>query len=161
MQVWFANVWLSLPGERWRDITDTLPTGSPPTLAWEKGIGALQFSVGLYSGGPRPNIDTKALERLLYYFEEAQGFERISQANPWQNDRILGLSCDYSNDSQSIRVWYCTDGGNIAFITFVTGQISAEVQNQELFEADLIVRSLRFKEITPAPPSQEHAPPLQ
>ena len=50
----FADLSLKL-SEGWYDITHDLPDGSPCTLAKDDGVGALQFSVARYSGGPRPS----------------------------------------------------------------------------------------------------------
>ena len=51
----------------WADITDEVEADDPPyTLAHTDGVGALQFSVALYEGGPVPNptpVDLRAMVR--------------------------------------------------------------------------------------------------
>ncbi|MDZ4289278.1 MAG: hypothetical protein U0984_15035 [Prosthecobacter sp.] len=143
-RVTFANVGLLLPAQ-WVNITDTLPEGSPPTLAVETGFGALQFSVANYVSGADPTIDGKALEHLLYQFEDSHDFNRSASPVTWGNGSVFGLFCDYPQDDQFIRVWYCSDGRNTAFVTYVADPLaSSDSIRQELTEADSIVRSLQF-----------------
>lgn len=142
-KVQFAGVLLELEGD-WRDITDTLPAGAPPTLALEEGIGALQFTVGRYQSGKIPDIGMKALERLLYHFEDAQDLERENEANAFRTDLCLGISCEYNRPTGFIRVWYLTDGKNIAFVPYTSEDDGSEAFAIELEQASSIAKSLEF-----------------
>lgn len=141
----FSDVLIEVPSH-WRDITETLPRGTPPTLASESGNGALQFSVGLYRGGVVPVIDQQSLRRLLYHFEDTQGFERQMHVQDWKTTFVFGITCDYRFEDSFVRVWYCSDGANVALLTFLTDPITVPALNAELEEVDAIARSLRFKD---------------
>ena len=140
----FADVLIEIPAH-WLDITDTLPEGTPPTLAVENGIGALQFSVGLYASGPAPKMNRKSLERFLYHLEDARGVERQMNARDWGNAFVFGITCDYTLKDSFVRVWYCSNGPNVALVTFFTHPITTPSLYAELLEADAIACSLRFK----------------
>jgi hypothetical protein len=142
-KVQFAGILLELEGD-WRDITDTLPAGAPPTLALEKGIGALQFSVAKYSEGKPPHIQISHLERFLYYFEDAQGFERNCKATQFDGKDTFGISCEYDLPSSFIRVWYVSDGMNLAFLTYTSTNDQSEVFQSELRQATVIAESVQF-----------------
>lgn len=140
----FANVFIEIPNH-WKDITDTLPEGAPPTLAAENGVGALQLSGGDYRGGVLPDINQRSLKRLLYYFEDAQGFERQMKVEDWKTTFVFGITSDYQLADGFVRVWYCSDGKNVALLTFYTDPITTPALNAELEEVDAIARSLKFK----------------
>ncbi|MCB1275365.1 hypothetical protein [Prosthecobacter sp.] len=142
-KVQFAGVLLKLEGD-WRDITDTLPAGTPPTLALEDGIGALQFTVGHYQSGETPGIGLKALERLLYHFEDAQNLERETEASAFRTGLCFGISCEYNPPTGFIRVWYVTDGKNIAFVTYTSEDDRSQAFAIELKQASSIATSVEF-----------------
>jgi hypothetical protein len=146
-RVTFEDLSLHAP-QRWRDITDTLAPGTPPTLALEDGIGALQISVGLYMAGKDPHIDAKTLERLLYEFEDTHGFPRVTPAAAWQGEsnHIFGITCNYPSESEFIRIWYASDSRNIAFLTYVAAPLGRnDFIDDELEEAHGIACSLSFE----------------
>jgi hypothetical protein len=143
LRVKFASVFLRLEGD-WRDITDTLPAGTPPTLALEDGLGALQFTVGRYQSGKILDIGLKALERLLYHFEDAQDLERENEAHAFRTEFCLGISCEYNRPTGFIRVWYMTDGKNIAFVTYTSEDDWSEAFAIELEQVSSIAESLEF-----------------
>jgi len=142
-KVQFAGVLLELEGD-WRDITDTLPAGTPPTLALENGIGALQFSVALYNKGKPPDMQNSHLERFLYFFEDAQSFERKSKTIQFEGKDTFGLSCEYDLPSSFIIVWYVSDGMNLAFLTYTSVNDQSEAFQCELGQATAIAESVQF-----------------
>ena len=142
-KVQFAGVLLELEGD-WRDITDTLPDGTPPTLARETGLGALQFSVAKYNKGKLPDIQRPHLERFLYYFEDAQGFERKCKTTQFDGKGTFGISCEYDLPSSFIRVWYVSDGMNLAFLTYTSTNDHSEAFQSELRQATVIAKSVQF-----------------
>ncbi|MES2505815.1 MAG: hypothetical protein V4599_03875 [Verrucomicrobiota bacterium] len=115
-------------------------------MAVEDGIGALQFSVGLYVEGQTPDISQKTLEHLLYHFEDAQGFERHQNALTWQSNFVFGITCDYVDQEGFVRVWHCSNGADITMITFVVDSLTTPEAVIELDQADHIVKSLKFKD---------------
>ncbi|HBJ85974.1 MAG TPA: hypothetical protein DDZ88_19325 [Verrucomicrobiales bacterium] len=139
----FAGVQLDLESD-WCDITDTLPVGTTPTLALEGGIGALQFSIAQYSRGKPTNIERVHLEQLLYYFEDAQDLGRVHEVIQFHGDGTFGISCDYDQPSEFIRVWYVTDGMSIAFVTYTSTNDQSEAFQSELGQATAIAESVQF-----------------
>jgi hypothetical protein len=144
-QVVFAGLFVSLP-PGWLDVTDTLPNEAPPTLAKEFGYGALQFSVARYSSGDDPCIDMLTLEQLIYQFEDNQDLERKMPLITWRTRSAFGVATDYLKSDEFIRVWYCSDGWNLAFVTYTVAHAeSLIIASCELLEADRIVRSIQFE----------------
>lgn len=63
---------VALPG--WEDITDAVEADDPPfSLARGDGVGALQFSVALYTSGPVPDPSPADLEEMVATFAESRG----------------------------------------------------------------------------------------
>jgi hypothetical protein len=58
--------------EDWCDIAGDLAPGSPPALAREDGVGAIQFSVAKYKSGAKPSITESDLKRMLSELLEAK-----------------------------------------------------------------------------------------
>lgn len=138
----FAEVYLHLP-DGWVDTTHELPPGSPHTLVREGGFGALQFTVGICKPGVQPNMTRTELERLLCHFEDAQNFGRKEKGVAFEEGKSFGISCDYHHEAQFVRVWYVTNGMDIAFITYLSDQLNPLCED-ELGEATAIAESVEF-----------------
>ena len=137
----FANVRISLPSG-WTDISDELPEGTPPTLAKQDGIGALQFSVARYRTGVRPEIGPESLDALLREFAETRMLGAAADVERGKStSHYVGAS--FSRGGDLVRAWYATNGSDVALVTYVAeaGGRDAEV---ELAEAGGIVRSIDF-----------------
>jgi hypothetical protein len=53
----------------WRDVSDEVEADDPPcTLAHQDGVGALQFSIGLYMSGRIPNPAPLELREMVKDF---------------------------------------------------------------------------------------------
>lgn len=142
-RVSFSGVSLDLPPQ-WFDVSDDLPAGSPPTLS--KGaaaVGALQFSIGRYKSGPVPSIGLPELGRMLHEFFGAKNLGAPIDVRSW-NEGAVGTSGDHRTDDEFIRVWYISEGSNIALITFTCMEANSPSLTEELGEADRIARSVRF-----------------
>lgn len=137
----FAGVNLYLP-DQWVEITDTLPSGTPPTLAREDGYGALQFTIGIHESGKVPHFTRLELERLLYHFEDGHDFERQQKVVEFADGSSFGISCDYDREAEFVRVWYVTNGKEIAFITYLNSKMT--LSDEELGEATAIAESVEF-----------------
>ena len=141
MRVGFAGVAISLP-DGWYDITDSSADG-PSTLARSEGVGALQFSVAKYKSGVRPAVDQTALHLLLLNFGESRGLgipTNISEG-VGRSPFVVG---DFGSASELVRVWYVSNGLDVALVTYVTEQPFDTKVPEEIRSAQGIVESLEF-----------------
>ena len=136
----FGNLIITAPGP-WKDITDTVEGGAVPfTLAKSDGTGALQFSVARFRGGKIPNVTLRDLSELQNDFAQKKQLGRaFDEVN---SDGILRVSGGSYQTTQSyMRVWYCSDGINVALITYLAGRGK---EDNEPNECDAIVLEGRF-----------------
>jgi len=73
----------------WCDITEDLPDGSPLTIARPDGMGALQFSVARWIGGPEPRPSAADL-----------------------------AAATFTQDTATVRAWYISREGSFAKVTY-------------------------------------------
>ena len=130
------------PPSDWRDITTDLPDGSPPTLAKPNGVGAIQFSIARYQGRAAPHVDRVALQNLLENFCARHGFDCRPQAE--RHDNIQVVKCHAVMGGEQVAVWYVSDGADVVLATYVSQQAGSEEANDELREAETVIRSLKF-----------------
>jgi hypothetical protein len=139
----FAGMDITLPGG-WVDVTDDLAEGSPCTLAKsEDGIGALQFSVARYQSGPQPLFDLEKLRDLLNDFAQRHALGAPTNVHGEQGETFV-IRGDFRKGEEFIRVWYVTDGNDIAHVTYVASELQSPSLQSELREADAIVQSIRY-----------------
>lgn len=142
MRVSIAEVIVELPAG-WFDVTDDLPESSPVTLAKPDGVGAIQFSVAKYQGGLQPTIDDAALQSLLLTFGESRGLG--SPGNTHKGEGIHRfVSGDFDLMDELVRVWYVSNGQDVALVTYVTQQPKNQMVAGELCDASAIIESLEF-----------------
>lgn len=120
---------------------DTTAEEEPFTLSKESGTGALQFSVAKYREGARPAAGAVALDMLLGDFAESHSLSPLEDTFLERNAISLAGGTFSATAPLQGRAWYASDGWNIAKITFVW---EGKINEQELREAEHIVRSLRF-----------------
>lgn len=116
-------------------------TDWPLTLADPiDGVGALQLSVATYRAGPVPSIRLTTLLGLLEEF--SLGRELTCQTDLRQiSASNLLATANYRKGEDQVRVWYVSDGSNLALATYVCDW------DQQLTEAEIcdsIVASLEF-----------------
>jgi hypothetical protein len=139
----FAGVDVMLPGD-WVDVTDDLAEGSPYTLAKsESGIGALQFSVARYQSGPAPLFDLEKLRDLLNDFAKHHALGAPTNVHVEPGEPLV-IRSDFRRGNEFIRVWYVTNGNDIALVTYVAQESQSPSLQGELREAGAIVRSIRY-----------------
>jgi hypothetical protein len=126
----------------WVDISNDLPPGSPPTLAREIGVGAIQFSVSRCEGGPEPMIDETDLEDMLREFCEQNAIP-LSPGNIQTavSHAVGGVS---RSEDAVVGIWYLSDGQNVAMVSYFADATHAEAADQELADAEAIVRTTSF-----------------
>jgi len=132
----------------WDDYTDSAETDDPPfTLARDDGVGALQFSIGLYSRGRVPDPSPTDLWEMVESFgrtrELGAAREAVLESSPL---RLAAASFDIGEDF--LRVWYVSNGRDFGMITYVC---EAGREGLELGECESIVRSIEFGRTTSPP----------
>lgn len=146
MRYAFAGIVLDFPPE-WRDVTDDLPVGTPPTLArGDHAMGVLQFTIARYTGGKPPEYDSRVLISLARQFESAHALIPAGTIGGFVNPTFVtfGVFADYSQEGSSRRVWFVSDGEHLAFVTFTGVPGTSCEWARELWEADEMVRSIAF-----------------
>lgn len=137
----FADVLIELPAG-WVDVGEDMPEGAPPTLAKVDGVGALQFSVARYQSGANPNIHADDLDGLLREFARKSSLGDPSDVDHGEAaSRYIGAT--FVRGTDLTRVWYASNGSNIALVTYVADAGNAACL-AELTEAAEIVRSIDF-----------------
>ena len=129
--------------EPWSNVRDDLPEGSPLTLArGREGCGALQFSLALYRAGSDPHVTVGDLSELLAGFADRNGLGQATQQSSLDGP-VRYAAATFRLGEDSVRVWYCSDGRNVALVTYVAGSDEPGLR-REVSEADMILRSLSF-----------------
>jgi hypothetical protein len=125
----------------WYDVTDQVDAEDKPyTLTRPDGVGALQFTVGLYRRGKQPQLSSADLLENVEGFGRSQGFSEPFDQTTEDSTLTLAAASFHSRDD-FIRVWHVTDGRNLATITYVS-EFGAE--GSELGDCEEIVRSISF-----------------
>ena len=130
---------------RWEDLTSTLDQPDLPlTLANpDSGVGALQFSAGLYKSGKLPHFTKQDLFSLLDDFAVTERLETPFDRHAYPDcDCLIGES--FYRDGDFIRVWYFTDGKNIMLITYLCDWPVRELETEP---RETTVRSIRFNNV--------------
>lgn len=135
-----GNLQITTPVQ-WLDITDEIGEANPPfTLAKQDGAGVIQFSIAEYRSGKLPNVTLEALHELMADFAQSrelgQGYTFAQSRQPL----VTASSFDFANTF--LRVWYCSDGQNIALVTY---NCESGQQQAELPDCESIVLNLRFE----------------
>jgi hypothetical protein len=112
-----ANVRVTHP-DIWSDISADVEGGTP-TLA--------------------PSVGPD-LESMLREFGETRKGAEPANVLAWSTRKLIGVSGDFREDDELLRVWYVSDTSNVVFVTYVTFEVSLD----ELSAADAIVRSIEF-----------------
>ena len=137
----FLGVTVDAP-PTWRDITDELHGEDPPVTLADAGddVGALQFSVARYGSGPVPNPSPAELLDMAEELGTGHGLshphERVTEGGALR----LG-AVSYRDADEFFRIWYVSDGRNIAKVTYVCPW---DLRTKQREECETIVRSLRF-----------------
>ena len=128
----------------WLDIThDIKGEGVPFTLAREDGVGALQFSTAAYHAGQLPRVTVNTLRELLLDFALSREFGKgVNLETREQPLLVCGQS--YYPGTQFVRVWYCSNGRDIALVTYTCEK---GFEQAELPDCEKMVLELRFDEI--------------
>src|SRR5439155_17394908 len=103
----------------WVDITSDVETSNTPfTLARSDGVGAIQFSTAEFVGGKLPNITLNDLGELLVGFAASKrlgvGYDPMATHQP-----VLIIARSFDFGPKFLRVWYCSNGRDIALVTYV------------------------------------------
>ena len=136
-----GNLVINTPPE-WKDIIETVnDAGAPFTMAKDGGIGAIQFSVAEYRGGELPLFTLSDLSDMRHEFATGRGFSKAFDESTSEG-KISASGGSYHADQDLVRVWYCSNGMDIALVTYVSDW---DGRNNESKECDDIVSRLEFR----------------
>ena len=127
--------------ENWEDVSEELGDEDLVTFAQLDGKGALQVSLAVYRAGGLPKIGHLDLEELRDDFARRQGLGSPIDTSTAETD-LLVAEASYHSDSDLVRVWYVTDGANVALLTYVCAW---EFRREEAAASEAIVRSFKFR----------------
>jgi len=130
------------PGSPWSDVTYELAgKGAPLTLAKDDGVGALQITEAQFVSGAAPNADPPTLLSMLREFGESAALGQATDMNVEAGPPIVAAA-SFAGDAY-VRVWYLSDGENIALATY-TCPLENAARSGEVAECEAIVRTVRF-----------------
>ncbi len=141
MQVEFHGLTFDLP-QGWLDVTDDLEAASPPTLAREDGVGAIQFSVGRYAGGADPRIGPDDVLGLLREFCTRNGIR--GSPDLIGNSALIGALASSTVREDFVAVWQLSNGRDVVLMTYLC-DAAAVGRERELLDAQRIALSLQFQ----------------
>lgn len=138
----FGDLLVEAPAD-WCDTTDGLRGPHHPfTLTkCEDGVGALQFSIAAYRGGPLPNPTPSDLLEMVEEFGARKGLGDLSEEVS-RDGMPMVAAASYYHGEDYVRVWYVSDGSNFALTTYLC---KWEYRELEIGECEKIVNSLKFK----------------
>jgi len=137
----FGGIKVDVP-TGWADFTSQVEGVDPPfTLAdLTVDIGALQFSIAIFTGGPVPNPTPEELLAMARELGERHFFSDPHDLVTESNGLRLG-AVSYRMASGFVRIWYVSDGQNFAKITY---NCNWEDRFKQQDQCEAIVRSVRF-----------------
>ncbi|WP_131282094.1 hypothetical protein [Blastopirellula marina] len=125
----------------WSDFTEEVEAEDPLyTLAHEDGVGALQFSLALYTAGRVPDPSPAELLDMVKEFGQKKRLGKATALVSESGPPVLAAG-SFAWDEDFLRVWQVSDGRNFAFITYTCERQDA---GQELATCEQIVRSIEF-----------------
>jgi hypothetical protein len=130
-----------LAPDGWEDVTHSLDIDDPPiTLARSDGVGALQFSIAVYSCGERPDPSPNELLGMVEELGQSRGLGK-PEAVLTRSGPLRLAAGSFLSDDDFVRAWYVSDGLSIALVTYVC---EAGAQTEKLADCEQIVSSLAF-----------------
>lgn len=124
----------------WADMSEE---GGPWTLVrqTEDATGALQISVALFESGREPGVTVEHLDEMLRESAATHRLGEMFDGCKSEGQLLIAAGSFHSEDAFFFRVWYASDGRNIAFVTFTTRTGS---ENNELKDCEAMVASIEF-----------------
>jgi hypothetical protein len=139
-EIRFAAFTVAAP-DGWEDITGSLGLENPPiTLARTGGVGALQFSIAIYSGGERPDPSPEELLEMVHEFGQSRGLGTPGAVRTRSGQLRMAMG-NFVSDENFVRAWYVSDGLSFALVTYVC---EAGRETEELADCEQIIGSLTF-----------------
>jgi hypothetical protein len=131
------------PNSPWSEVTAELADDDAPlTLAKSDGIGVLQIAEAKYDSGSLPESNAQTLDSMLRDFGESAALGQARDMHVEAGPPIVAAA-SFLGDA-FVRVWYLSDGTNIALATY-TCALENAVGNREVPECETIVRAVRFE----------------
>jgi hypothetical protein len=140
MKFKIGNLQIAAP-PGWLDVTNEIgEVKAPFTLARSDGVGAIQFSIAEYKSGRLPRITVYSLQELMEDFVRLHEVGRRAAVES-RTEPLLCYAESFEVGSQFLRVWYCSNGRDVAFVTYVCERGAKQT---ELPDCEIIVRNLEF-----------------
>lgn len=141
-EIELGGVELLVP-ERWYDMTGEVDSPDAPyTLADSAvDIGALQFSFAFHEEGPLPLPSEQDLLEMARELGEQQALGTPDEEATFSEGALRGAGVSFHCDEYFIRVWYVSDGKNIAKVSYTCEWGQQGIQRPTCED---IVRSMRF-----------------
>jgi hypothetical protein len=121
---------------------ETTEEDGPLTLVRqsEDATGSLQFSVALYESGREPEVTMGHLTKMLREAGVTHGLGEVSDEKNGAG-RLLSAAGSFHSEGSFYRIWYVSDGRNVAFVTYNTPQ---GTEGKELPDCEAMVASIEF-----------------
>jgi hypothetical protein len=128
---------LELP-HGWKDLTEK--GKGPITFGRPEGAGVLQFSAGIYRSGRLPEVSLADLREMLSDFSTKRQLG-IGADIRVREEPLRSVGMSFSVQGRFLRVWYVSDGVNVALVTY---NCRLGEEGDEVAECESIVDSIRF-----------------
>jgi hypothetical protein len=126
----------------WLDVTDEIGAKNAPfTLTKNDGFGALQFTAATFKDGVKPKIIPGDLQKLLADFASSRELRKGYDPKEYTQRGGFTAARSFTTDSQFVRVWYCSNGQDIALVTYVCQK---EYEKKELRECEKMIADLAW-----------------
>jgi hypothetical protein len=140
-QINLGGLTLTIPAD-WYDASDEQEDEIAPftLIKCEDGLGALQFSIAIATGGQPPNPKVSELLEMAKdtatHLGLSESFDEVMEES-----RLLLGAASYRWDGHFLRIWFVSDHYNFAKISYVC-EWGAE--SAELNDCEAIIRSTTF-----------------
>jgi len=141
MRVEYNGLRFELP-QGWADITEDLPSGSPPSLARATGVGAVQFSIAKYRGGKEPRVTLEDLRNFLTEFCERNDMQSDTMID--RKSRVMCVAATSVANGELITANYLSNGRDVVLATYVCADPESPELKEDLNGVEEIINSMDF-----------------
>lgn len=141
MRVEFNGLRFDLP-QGWTDITEDLPSGAPPSLGRDTGVGAVQFSIARYRGGDEPRVSLENLRAFLAEFCRRNGMP--SDKMKVRLGKTMSVGATSIAKGELISANYMSNGRDVVLATYVCSDPESSELEEDLRGVENILNSLEF-----------------
>jgi hypothetical protein len=106
-----------------------------------QGIGVLQISPALFTGGSPPNVTTALLLNMAERLARMRDLGPSSDPDVVDTETLLISMLSFRPRGKFIRLWYASDRLNFAFFSYGCDE---GLESTELPDCEAMIRTLRF-----------------